>query len=151
MSLDLSLDHYIGALQVKRQSGQELIWDPIRKKWLVLQPEEMVRQLLIQYFLTEKNVEPSRVAVEKSLTVNELTKRCDLLIFHKDMSPWMLVECKAHDVELTEDTCWQIGIYNMPLQVPYLLVCNGPKSYCFSINFADSNVTSLAEVPKINR
>ena len=153
MLLDLDLSRFTSSLQIVKRENKKWIFDSLRSKWLVYQPEELVRQLLVQYFIQDRKINPNRIAVERQITVNEqtaneLSKRCDLLIFDDNTNPWMLIECKAPEVELDKETCWQIGIYNMPLRVPFLLVCNGPDAYCFSINFSNSVFTFLEEVPK---
>lgn len=147
MLLDLQLDQYAGLLKLKTEEGKRFIWDPIRRKWLVLQPEEMVRQLLICYFLETKQVNKNRIAIERGLRVLELYKRCDILIYDAEMAPWLLIECKAPQIALNQETFNQIARYNMPLQVPNLLVCNGPDAYVCQINFEDQLFTFLAEVP----
>ena len=147
MQLRLNLTHYQELLEVKQEEGKRWLRDPIRNKWLVLQPEEMVRQLLIQYLLDVLGVNKNRIAIERGLSVNGLQKRCDILIFNPAMEPWLLVECKAPTVALRQSVFRQIATYNMPLQVPYLLVCNGPEAYCCSIDFVQERYQFLEELP----
>lgn len=147
MQLRLNLTHYQELLEVKLEEGKRWLRDPIRNKWLVLQPEEMVRQLLIQYLLDVLGVNKNRIAIERGLSVNGLQKRCDILIFDQAMQPWLLVECKAPSVTLRQSVFRQIATYNMPLQVPYLLVCNGPEAYCCSIDFEQESYQFLEDLP----
>lgn len=149
--LDLELTRFSGGLRTKTAGGKRWIWDDIRRKWLILQPEEMVRQLLVHFFLHDKGVSRNRLAIERGLRVNELDKRCDMLLFAPDLQPWMLVECKAPKVALNQDVLRQIAIYNLPLRVPYLLVCNGPQAYCCHIQFSAETFTFLDDVPDYPR
>jgi hypothetical protein len=147
LQLRLNLTHYQDLLEVKQEDGKRWLRDPIRNKWLVLLPEEMVRQLLIHYLIDNLGVNKNRITIERGLTVNGLQKRCDILIFDRAMQPWLLVECKAPSVRLKQSVFRQIATYNMPLQVPYLLVCNGPEAYACSIDFAEETFEFLSELP----
>ena len=147
MKIDLSLQDYAEALRLENQDNKRMIYDPIRSKWLTLQPEEFVRQLLVQYLLQARYYNKHRITLERGLKVNGLNKRCDLLVFDKEMAPFLLVECKAPQVKLTETVFRQIAAYNLPLQVPYLLVSNGPVSYCCQMNYSAGNYTFVPEVP----
>lgn len=144
----LELMGYRDRLQVKRENGQQLIFDPIRRKWLVLQPEELVRQLLVQYLL-ELGYNKNRIAIEKSLRVNDFEKRFDALIYNDQTLPFMLIECKAPHVDITDRTFEQIAQYNLPLRVNYLLVTNGIKTYCCKMNYEEQNYTFLSEIPTL--
>lgn len=145
--LDLQLTLFSDSLQLKTIDNKRYIWCIIRQKWLVLQPEEMVRQLLLLYLLQEKQVSKNRIAVERGLSVNGLAKRCDILVFRPNMEPWLLVECKAPNVKLTQAVFRQIATYNMPLQVPLLLVSNGPEAYACAIDFQKEDYQFLPEIP----
>jgi predicted type IV restriction endonuclease len=123
--LTLPLLRYKDKLEVAHHAEETYIRDPIRNKLLVLTPEEMVRQLMIQYLLHEKAVNPSRIAIEKAVTVNRMPRRFDMLIYDMNVHPWMLIECKAPSVELTQEVFNQAAAYNLPLKVPYLLITNG--------------------------
>jgi len=138
---------YKGQLSVKKQDGKRWIFDQIRRKYLVLQPEEFVRQLVICYLLKERAYNHNRIAIEKKLEVNGMTKRCDILVFQKDMQPWLLVECKAPGVVLSEATFRQVAMYNMPLQVQYLMVTNGHTTYCCRMDYAQNEFEFLDEIP----
>ena len=147
VALQLDLPRFQTEIQVKQEAGKRWIWGAIRSKWLVLQPEELVRQLLLQYLILETAVNKNRIAVERGLSVNTLQKRCDILIYDLAMKPWLLVECKAPTVKLNEQVFRQIALYNMQLQVPYLLVCNGPQAYCCEIDFTSNSYEFLTDLP----
>lgn len=143
----LDLMPYQTLLQVKKQAGQSMLFDCIRRKWLVLQPEELVRQLLVQYLLSEKSYPKNRFALEKGLKINELGKRYDILIYDHDMNPFLLVECKAPKITLTDAAFRQIANYNMPLQVQYLLVTNGIQTFCCKMDYELQSYEFVSEVP----
>lgn len=139
---------YQADLQLKREGGQLWIYDPIRKKYLVKTPEEVVRQLVLCYLMKEKNFPKNRIRVEKMLVVNELTKRCDILVYDWDMGNYLLVECKAPQVKLSQDTFRQIAAYNLPLRVQYLVVCNGLQTFCCKMDYEGEGAFKfLHEVP----
>lgn len=147
MQILLPLTDYQKNIKTRKENGQTMIYDPLRKKYLVLQPEEFVRQLLVQYLLTEKKYPAGKIAIEMGLKVNELQKRCDILIYDQQFEPFMIVECKAAQVPLNEAVFYQIANYNMPLKVPYLLVSNGLSSYCCKVSYESQSVEFLSEVP----
>jgi hypothetical protein len=141
--IDLALLHLKSNLKISIKDNITYLYDPIRKKNIIAQPEEMVRQLIIQYFIVEKLFPLSRMAVEKSLVVDGLRKRFDLLVFDKKGAPYLLVECKSYDVSLSDKTMRQIAIYNQKLQCPYLLVSNGIDSMYCAIDFDTTEVNYL--------
>lgn len=147
MNLQLNLLELSDQLRIERRADKPHIWDPLRRKQLVLTPEEMVRQLLIHHLINDCGYNTNRISVEKMLKVNSLTKRCDLLIYDQHFLPWMLVECKAPSVKITDATFRQIAIYNLPLRVPFLLVCNGPEAYCCSMDYERESYHYLAALP----
>jgi hypothetical protein len=151
MQILLPLTDYQKNIKTRKENGQTMIYDPLRKKYLVLQPEEFVRQLLVQYLLTEKKYPAGKIAIEVGLKVNELQKRCDILVYDQHFKPFMIVECKAAQVPLNEAVFYQIANYNMPLKVPYLLVSNGLSSYCCQVFYESQSVEFLSEVPTFSQ
>ena len=103
----------------------------MRKKWLVLTPEEWVRQNIIQYLLITKNYPLSLVAIEKEIKLGELRKRCDIVIYNRNMLPWMIIECKEMNIALSEKTIEQILRYHISLPAQFLIISNGSYSYGF--------------------
>lgn len=134
-------------LQIKKEGTSRFVFDPIRSKWLVLQPEELVRQLVIQYLLLEKGFPKNRMNVEKELLVNGLRRRFDLIVYTTDLKPFLLVECKRPDVRIDQAVFRQIAWYNMPLQVDYLLVTNGPETYCCEMAYGQQTFRFLDTLP----
>ena len=121
-----------------------MIFDETRKQWLVLSPEEWVRQNFIQYLLKEKGYPASLLAIEKEIRVGELRKRCDVVVF-KNAVPWMIVECKEMNVPLAESTIKQVLNYNTRLQVQYIVITNGLTTYAAEI--ADGKAEWLTTIP----
>lgn len=123
------------------------IFDRVRKKFVALTPEEWVRQHLINYLITEKQFPASLLAVEKSLKLNHLIKRADIVVYSKNGRALLLVECKAPEVKISQTTFEQIARYNMVYEVNYLLVSNGLEHYCAHVDFAHQKVDFLREIP----
>jgi hypothetical protein len=121
------------AFKIEQQGERLKIYDSIRKKWVILTPEEWVRQHAIAYLVQTKNYAASLIAVERSLTFNGLQKRFDVLVYNKLAQPFLLVECKAPEVALSEDTLMQICTYNTQFKVPYLWVSNGLSHIVFGL------------------
>lgn len=113
------------AFRLKKENGVELIFDPIRKQWLVLNDEEWVRQNFIQYLVQTLRYPAAFIAVEKEITLNELKKRFDALIYDCDHKPWMLVECKGQNVKLEDPALLQVLRYNISIPVSFLIITNG--------------------------
>lgn len=149
MKIPVDLLQFQNKLTTKTEEGKPYVWDPIRKKYLVNQPEEMVRQLLIIYLQEVEGISKNYISVEKSIKVNDRLKRFDLLIFDENHKPIMLIECKSPKVKVNQDTFEQIAWYNSTLKVPYLLVTNGITTYCCSVSYKDSSFSFLEKIPKI--
>jgi len=147
MRLDIDYLLHKDNLIIKKEGATTKILDPIRKKLLVLTPEEFVRQLLIQYLIKEKSFNEHRIGIEKKVVFNKMPKRCDVLIYDKNMDPFMLVECKSAEVKVNQSTFEQIARYNYPLKVPYLLVTNGLATYCCKIDYNIEHFEFLSEIP----
>lgn len=117
------------SFQIKESNGQHLIFDTLRKKWLVLTPEEWVRQNLVQYFIRVKGYPSTLIALEKIIRLGELKKRFDILIYDAHHKPWMMVECKAPTVKLDESVLHQLLRYHISVPAGYLIISNGDQTY----------------------
>ncbi|NRB64980.1 MAG: type I restriction enzyme HsdR N-terminal domain-containing protein [Saprospiraceae bacterium] len=138
---------YQDQLSLKTEAGKRYVWDAIRKKWLVFQPEEMVRQLIIHFLIAEKGVPRPRIAVEKGLYINQQFRRTDIIVYDQSVKPFLLIECKAPSVPISEGVFRQIAHYNMALKVPNLWVSNGPDNYACAIDFAAESFSFLSSIP----
>ncbi len=133
------------SFRIKEDDGKELIFDDLRKQWVRLTPEEWVRQNLIQYMLQVKQYPAAFIGIEKEIALGELKKRFDLLVFDRNHQPWMMIECKAMDVELTEKVLEQIIRYNMSVPVSYLVISNGTYTYAWVKE--KNRLISITELP----
>lgn len=145
--IDLNLLKYQDHLSVKIEEGKKYVFDPIRKKYLVLTPEESVRQLLIEFFRKEKNISKNYFGIEKSFKINGRLKRFDLLIFDESHHPHVLIECKSPKVKINQDVFEQVAWYNYHFKVPYLLVTNGIVTHCCSIDYDKKEFSFIDKIP----
>jgi hypothetical protein len=108
------------------------VFDIIRKQYVELTPEEKVRQYCIKMLVEQFDYPKTSIAVEGSIVVNSMSRRFDILVYDKNLQPFLLVECKRPDVELTQKTIDQITAYNHVIQAPYLMISNGANTYLLS-------------------
>jgi len=134
----------------KNSENKVAIFDEIRKKFIILTPEEWVRQHVVQFLLQEKKYPKSHTNVEKLLTVNDLKKRYDVVVYNPDGSIAVLVECKAPEVKISQDTFDQIARYNLTLKANYLMVTNGLNHYFCQMDFENEKYLFLKELPDFN-
>jgi predicted type IV restriction endonuclease len=118
------------AHKTKKQDGKVLILDLIRKKYVMLTPEEWVRQHFVHYLVNELKYPKSLFKVESGLKFNRIQKRSDILIHDRQGKAWMLIECKSPDIRLTQKAFNQVSVYNMTIGAKYLGVTNGLVHYC---------------------
>jgi len=134
-------------LKLKVEGGRTLVLDPFRSRYLVLTPEEYVRQQFARFLIGERGFPASLMATEYSLTLNRLIKRCDILVFNRDRHPVVLVECKAPSVRIGQQVFDQVARYNMVFRVNYLMVTNGMQHYCCRVDFQTGRVEFMKEIP----
>jgi hypothetical protein len=120
-------------LQIKTEGNTRKIWDIIRLKWIVLSPEEYVRQALIHYFVNIMHYPTGLISVEKQVKLGTLNKRYDIVIFDRNHKPWMLVECKAPENVINQNTLHQLLQYNSKIPCPFWLLSNGLQSFCAKV------------------
>ena len=135
------------AFRMKKEEGKELIFDSLRKKWLVLTPEEWVRQNFIQYLLQVKGYPSSLIAIEKEIKLGELKKRFDILVYNSNHQPWMMIECKAAEIKLDATVLEQILRYNISIPVEYMVITNGELTYAWQRNQSDLEL--ILEIPAV--
>ena len=124
-----------------------MLFDPVRRRNVSVNPEEVVRQLWILYLLDVLHINPKLIAVERSVKINGTKRRFDLMIFDKSTDPILLAEFKAPGVMINQGVFDQIGHYNMALNVPYSLVSNGSQHYCFTVDDEEKGFVFLKELP----
>ena len=138
------------SFRLKNSENNTHIFDVIRKKFVVLQPEEWVRQHCVQYLIHEKNYPISLINVEKVVLINGLKKRYDIVVFNPDGSLALVVECKAPKVKITQAAFDQIARYNLTLKAPYLMVTNGLNHYFCTMNHDLESFEFLETLPNYN-
>ena len=135
------------SFKLKQQGNRTQIFDAIRKKYVVLTPEEWVRQNFLQYLIKEKKFPASLIAVEAGLKYNQLQKRMDVLVYDKSGNPFLMVECKAPEVKITQDVFDQIARYNMVFKVKYLVLTNGLNHFCCEMDYSSNTYSYLEIIP----
>ena len=135
------------AFRLKSSENKTLIFDIIRKKYVVLTPEEWVRQHVILFLIEEKKYPISLIAVEKQLKINSLLKRTDVVVFNTKGTPEILIECKAPSVAISQATFDQIARYNLTAQSNYLMVTNGLDHYFCQIDVENETYVFLKDIP----
>jgi type I site-specific restriction endonuclease len=131
----------------KKENGKTFIFDTFRKKFILLTPEEWVRQHFLQFLVTEKKYPASRMALEYPLRYNTLSKRGDIVFFAKSGHPELIVECKAPSVKVTQDTFDQAARYNFVLKVRYLIITNGLAHFCCEMDYEKQSYAFLPDIP----
>ena len=136
------------SFKIKSSENKYFIFDIIRKKYMVLTPEEWVRQHFVHYLISAKNYPISLIAVEKKVTVNKLTKRTDILVFNAKGTPHIIVECKAPSIKITQDAFDQIARYNLKLEANYLIVTNGLTHFYAYMDLEKECYVFLENIPE---
>jgi hypothetical protein len=135
------------SFRFKNSENKVAIFDEIRKKFIILTPEEWVRQHVVQFLIQEKKYAKSYINVEKLIKINDVSKRYDIVVFQPDGSIFLLIECKAPEVKITQHTFDQIARYNLTLKAHYLMVTNGLNHYFCQMDFEEEKYTFLTELP----
>lgn len=141
----LNFDQY--TFRFKSSENKTLIFDEIRKKFVVLTPEEWVRQHVVHFLMVEKKYPKSLINVEKILKINNMTRRYDVVVFNSDGSIFILVECKAPQIKISQQTFDQIARYNMTMQSEYLMITNGEQHYYCQMDYQNEEYIFLPELP----
>ena len=136
------------SFKIVTKNDKQYIFDILRKKYVALTPEEWVRQHFTRFLLEEKGYPQGLMANEIQVNLNGTRKRCDTVLFKRDLTARMIVEYKAPSVEITQAVFNQITRYNMVLRVDYLVVSNGLHHYCCHINYSDGSYVFLPEIPR---
>ena len=133
--------------KIIQKNQKKYIFDSIRKKYVILTPEEWVRQKTIHYLVNSKNYPPNLIRIEQKLKGKEQFFRSDIVVYDRNGKAKMIVECKAEKVKITQDTFEQISKYNMQFEVDYLMVTNGIQHFVCKIDYLNKTYTFLPEVP----
>ncbi len=147
--ITLNLPDY--PFKIKQEDKAVYIFDDIRKKFLVLTPEEWVRQHFVQYLIREKGYPKTCIRMEGGLKLNSLQKRTDIVLFNNSGEKVLMVECKAPSIKISQDTFDQIARYNIIHKVPLLAVSNGLQHYYCEIDHVNRDYKFLQELPSYVR
>lgn len=149
LMLDLNFPRY--SFRFKNSENKIAVFDELRKKFVVLTPEEWVRQHCVQFLIKEKNFPKNHINVEKQLKLGKLTKRYDIVVFNTNGSIFLIVECKAPSVKISQETFDQIARYNLILDAQFLMVTNGLQHYFCEMDYKAGKYNFLKEIPHYNQ
>jgi len=135
----------------KNSENKVAIFDEIRKKFINLTPEEWVRQHVVHYLLQDKKYPKSYINVEKIIKINNLNKRYDIVVYQPNGDVYLLIECKAPEVTINQQTFDQIARYNLVLNAKYLMVSNGLNHYFCQMDFENQKYIFLKELPEFEK
>ena len=150
MNIDLDLHQYRQFLKLKKTKEDNLIFDPIRKKYIIIQPEEIVRQLFLAFILHENIYPVNLIQVEKGIRVNDLMKRFDVVIYDRKIRPFILIEIKSHKSKLNQTSFDQAARYNIALKAPYLILTNGMSTRCAFVDHQKEKYEFLSNLPSLS-
>lgn len=128
--------------------GSMQVYDPLRRKFVALTPEEWVRQHFVNYLITGKGYRPALMANEVGLRLNGTLRRCDTVVYRRDMTPTVVVEYKAPDIEITQRVFDQIARYNLVMRADWLIVSNGISHYCSRYDHTTGRYSFARDIPE---
>jgi len=143
----LSLNLPAFPTKISKRNGKNVIFDDIRKRYVALTPEEWVRQHFVHFLIDHKNFPASLMANEVSVKLNGMSRRCDTVLYSRDLSARLILEYKAPDIVITQSVFDQITRYNMVLRVDYLIVSNGLQHYCCKMDYENHSYAFLQDIP----
>lgn len=126
------------------------IFDVLRRKYIHLTSEEWVRQHFVNYLITEKKYPSSLMANETAIKLNSLSRRCDTVVYNRQLEPVVIIEYKEPEISISQEVFDQIARYNIVLRVKYLIVSNGLNHYCCEMNYEEQSYKYLTEIPDYN-
>jgi len=143
--LQLNLPNY--NFSIKTEKSKKTIFDTLRKKYVSLTPEELVRQHFVRFLVEEKGYPAMRLAIEKEVRMNGLKKRCDAILYDQQAQPLLIIEFKAPSVAITQATFDQVAVYNSKLKVDYFMLSNGLEHFCCFVDEENVSFKFFKEIP----
>lgn len=131
-------------LKLRKTSTKSEIFDYVRRKWIALTPEEEVRQKFILYLLNVKKIPLSHISVEHSIEFNGMLRRYDIVAFNSEHKPFLVVECKAPHIKLTQQVVEQAARYNSVLKAQFICITNGSEIFVFKIDFTSQQISTIS-------
>ena len=138
-------------IKLRDSEGRREVFDIVRNRFVALTPEEWVRQHVIHYLHEELGYPLELMQVEGAITLNGMTRRCDIVVYDEEVRPLIIVECKNESVALTQKVLDQACRYNLVLQVPYLCLTNGVGRVCCRVDFAEKKVEMIPKLPNYHK
>lgn len=138
----------IFSIEMQERAGKPYVKDSIRRKWILLTPEEEVRLQLIHYIVNDKGIAPGRLGIERGIRYEGMQRRFDVVVFDRQGAAWVLCECKAPEVPLSKQTLAQVARYNRHFQAPHWLITNGRQWALFSRDAAGTYQFNPAAWPE---
>ena len=136
---------------MRETDGRREVFDMVRNRFVALTPEEWVRQHFIQYLHEVLLYPVELMQVEGAISLNGMTRRCDIVVYDEDVKPLIIVECKKETVPLSQKVIDQACRYNLVLQVPFLCITNGKQQLCCKVDFAKKCLNTISELPKYHK
>ena len=136
------------SFRFKNSENKVLIFDEIRKKFIILTPEEWVRQHVVHHLLYELKYPKSLIKIESGLKYNQLQKRSDVVVYNREGNPWLLMECKAPDLKLNQNVVMQVAVYNNDVKAKYIAISNGMQHVCYEVKQNVSETELLKTFPE---
>ncbi|MDO9512625.1 MAG: type I restriction enzyme HsdR N-terminal domain-containing protein [Bacteroidales bacterium] len=133
--------------KIRTEAGKKQVFDPIRRKYVSLSPEEWIRQNFLLHLIHQMNYPLERISVESGLKINRLRKRTDILVYGRDSKPWMIIECKAPEIAINQKVFDQAVRYNYELRAAFIVVTNGQNTFTCFINYNDSRTDFIEFLP----
>ena len=133
--------------KIRKNGSLMEIYDPLRRKYVALTPEEWVRQHFVNWLIIDKEYPTSLMANEAGIKLNSLTRRCDTVVYDQHLDPLMIIEYKESNISITQDVFDQVVRYNTVLKVPYIVVSNGVNHYCCKMNYEKQSYDFLTDIP----
>ena len=133
--------------KIRKNGSLMEIYDPLRRKFVALTPEEWVRQHFVNWLISDKEYPTSLMANEAGIKLNSLTRRCDTVVYDQHLDPLMIIEYKESNISITQDVFDQVVRYNTVLKVPYIVVSNGVNHYCCKMNYEKQSYDFLTDIP----
>ncbi len=134
-------------IKIKNVDGKNLVFDPLRKKFVVLTPEEWVRQHFVHLLINKYKYPKSLIKLESGLKYNKLSKRTDIVVYDRNGDTFLVVECKAAHILLNQETLKQVTTYNLTMKAKYIAVTNGLQHFCCAIDHKEKACTFLNDLP----
>ena len=147
--LSLNLPKY--ETKICERDGKLQIFDPLRKCHVALTPEEWVRQHFVNFLIESRGFPAALMANEVAITVNGMKRRCDTVVYDRQLQPRVIVEYKAPTVKITKEVFAQISRYNLTLKVGYLIVSNGLQHYCCRMDYPNNSYSFMQEIPEYTK